>query len=606
MAVPAVAGAALQTGAPVTQTAGPDAITATLVPSLPNTAEICFDREIDNASLGFLPGGTGLLSMLSYETLTGSPATHTRVTSPSDPSTCAPGRGVMAEFNPTRRLDQHTLIAVPEGAVADLDGDINVPAQLPLTGSTLAPTAGAIVGPKLTSVTTNATLNNATFTYDRPIDTSVGALPANAFGAGSAGNFGFETVSGQTLPAPAVGSLPNLGLLSLAGLVTGTPDAFTGTIVGAANTTAGTGSVTVHFPRATDLGGGASVTQAKRWVSDFGAVRSAQTDLIGPSILPGNRAPSTLDVIGKGDAKTERPDLLSAVPVAGQPGVFDLTYDTAVVTLGIGQPILTMAVTEEGQLAPGIVAARPNNQPNVVRVAYLTAFIPGLQAALQANLVKIIDFGGAAIDLSIGQFSSPGAVDIATVKRQAGYSSAPDVTGVKIDRVNDQATVSVDEPVVAVDPIGNTFPQVPVGLLATDSAFNLPNEFLAAPGILFANNGLSFVTQYSHPDIENSNGVVVGQWFGTIDALLPMADPTAGPGGWGVAGWGRGRAPPPPRGPPPGGPSPPPAPRGGGAPPRAAPPPPPAPRPRRPRGFGPGRGCGRRSGVHAGRRHGPV
>jgi hypothetical protein len=506
MAAPGMAQGAIQANAPVTQTQGPDVLSAALVPSLPNTAEICFDREIDNASL--TPLGPSL-GMIGYRAMTGTPNTSARVVSPSDPSSCGAGRGVLAEFPAAlalggTRLDQHTAIAVPEGMVADLDGNINVPSQAALSGSTLQPVNGATVGPKLVSATIHATLNNITYTYSRPIDATFAAL--------NPGNFGFETQSGQT--SGVFGTLP-----ALAGAVIGIPDLVTGGVVGVAGN-----SVTVHFPRATDAPNGASVTGARRIFSNFGAVNTAQFDLIGGFNT------STLDVITRNGGDTERPDLIGATPVANQPGVWDLKYDTTVITVPIGQPLLTWAIDEEGTPYPGIVAGRPGNKPDVVRVAFLNNYLPNA-AALAQNIVRVTDLGGAAIDFMLAEFSSPGSIDVRTVNQTAGFSSAPDLASLAIDRNNDTATWTFDEPATAVSPSLIGLPSINAQLLRVDSAFNLANELLAlnAIGALMGTTAdqKSLITSYTHDQALHANGGVFGQWFGGgINQLLPVADPT--------------------------------------------------------------------------------
>ena len=58
---------------------------------------------------------------------------------------------------------------------------------------------------------------------------------------------------------------------------------------------------------------------------------------------PNAAYPSSLDVVGRNGgngASTGHPDLQSATPVAGSPGVYDLHYDRAVVSANLFNPIL--------------------------------------------------------------------------------------------------------------------------------------------------------------------------------------------------------------------------------------------------------------------------
>lgn len=510
LAVPGVAGASLQAGAPVTKTTGLDMQSAAIVPGLNNTVEICTDGIVDNASLNpasFVAQG--------YEWFWQIPASNARTVSSGDPSSCQVGKGILLEFTdpilgglPASLLGDFTSIAYNGGGVLDDQNHGMVPGVVPLTGSFRTPIPGASVGPQLVSVTKQVGLNNLTFNYNRPILTDSAPLP---WGVDiNPANFYFETASGNT------GVLPGLNLIGsgLAKGVQGIADGVTGDIVGQSAT-----SVTVHFPTA--AAGGASVADAKRVVADAGAVVAAAEPTA-----------SSLDVVtlgtGAAAGTTQRPDLISAKPVAGQPWVYDLQYDTAVTTLdGVLTPLI-LAINEEGLPLPGLATARPGNDATKVRVQFLPGILAGSGLldidSADRQVVRIVDLGGGVIDFGgLAEFSSPASIALRTMNQKAGFTSAPDLTGVKVDRASDQAKYAFDEMPRSIVPgiLGPLSGILQFSLVQEDTSINLPNELFlpALLGNLLGRTDDSLILQYTHDQALNANGGAMSP-LSVFDSLL--------------------------------------------------------------------------------------
>ena len=505
LVAPGVANAALQANAPFTTTSSPDVRSAKIVTATPNTAQVCFDQPIQppptavpiggtgggfTGPTGIVPGislrGYGLTSPASV--VGGVPPIAAKV-EVGDPNCLRLTFPVVSGAN--SYVSDQTLIEVQPSAVQDLAGRNNAPGSAMLDGSTITPLAGATVGPDLVQAVPDGTANTVTFFYN----TGITPIPVGANGA----FWQFYTSSGNTATGPITGDF-----------VTGQ----------------GANWVTVHFP--VGSAGGASVLDAVRLISQPLAVFRAN---------PFNLFPSAWDVTdyqGGNGGTTERPNLLSATPVANLPGVYDLKYDKVVFAsstsvlpgcIAIPENPWNLNPTGAQLLGLGYIGrslGRPNQDPKTIRVSFNTSGLGGPLGGLggvdsirDQKVVEIADLGdliglGCVTNMTGSASSSGGEVNVRTAHMQKGFTEGPDLSGFTVDQANGTGTYAFDQD---VNPL--SFQQAQNALLKTDSLFNIP--VLPFPGsalgqLLNANLPTDkLVVQFDQDQLsDTTGGVIVG------------------------------------------------------------------------------------------------
>lgn len=520
LVAPGVANAALQANAPFTTTSSPDVRSAKIVTATPNTAQVCFDQAIQPPPLAVPIGGTG-------GGFTGPggivPGIHLRgyglTTAASAPLGVPPiaAKVEVGDANCLRLtfpvvsgannyITDQTVIEVEPGAVQDQAGRNSAGGSAMLDGSTITPLAGATVGPDLVQAVPDGTANTVTFFYN----TGIAPIAVGAPGA----LWAFYTSSGNTATGPIQG------------------DFITGQ---------GANWVTVHFP--VGSAGGASVLDAVRLTSFPLATFRAN---------PFNFFPSGWDVIdyqGGNGGVTERPNLQSATPVAGLPGVYDLKYDkvvfassTSVLPGCIAVPENPWNVTSAAQaLGLGFIGrslGRPNQDPKTIRVSFNTpglgGVLPGaggVDSITDQKIVEIADLGdliglGCVTNMTGSTSSSRGEVNVRTANMQKGFTEGPDLSGFSVDAANGTATYRYDQTVAA-----GTFQQAQNALLKSDSLFNIPA--LPFPGsalgqLLGQPAGNALTVQFDQDQLsDTAGGIVAGPGnLSLIGIALPLTDLT--------------------------------------------------------------------------------
>ena len=459
LVLPGAAHASVQAGATPLQTAAPDVVSAA-VAAAPNQATLCFDQEVRAPSPGFFGvsplAGTDVVPITLADksvgfTETGGNGTFLRgihlrsygLTGslvPQQPIISNPiaarveGSCLRLYFLPIwgAGLADNSLVEVEPGAVQGAAGQANTPGAAALDGSTLVALKGETTGPKLVRVTPDNGARTVTYSYAAPVV----AMPACGAGAAACPRgvdpaaFGYYTASGN----------PTGGRLA-------------GAIV-----SSGTNSITVRFPAAPAGQGPGSGT---RFFSMPGAVVRNN---------PNAAYPNSLDVVGpKGGngAATDHPDLQSAVPVPGMPGAYDLHYDAAVVPANPAPGIVPgcLAVPENPSAKgvplniPGVgmmghSLGRPGSDPRTIRISFTAIpgsdVTPGVEALQDAKIVRVVDLGdgaavGCATGLRSGLTSSRGEADVRTPPMQKGFTEAPDLVSVVVDRAAGSMTFSFDQ-----------------------------------------------------------------------------------------------------------------------------------------------------------------
>ena len=300
-----------------------------------------------------------------------------------------------------------TLVTAAGSAAQDLAGRVSTPGSAPLDGSYLTPRAGQTTGPQLLATRADLTLNTITFTYSRPLSTLAAIDPTR---------FAFITASGA--------------------LVAGDP-AVTPFVAGR--------NVTIAFPA------GFSTTDAARVVVLAGTVRSRTQEL-----------PNSQDVTG---GATELPDLVSATPVAGLPGVYDLVYDTkvAATTATVAN---CRAVLEDGAEHTGVTLGRPAEDERTIRVAFA---MPARRS--DAKIVRVVDDGGCTVSQTISAPSSRGLAAVRATSMMPGFTDGPDLLDIGLNGTDGLATFRFDEEIDPATAVAAGFSLVhPDGLLTNDGA----------------------------------------------------------------------------------------------------------------------------------------
>jgi hypothetical protein len=291
---------------------------------------------------------------------------------------------------------------------------------------------GQTTGPKLLRAVPDDQARTITFVYAAPV------YPLPTCGAGqsatcpkgvSPGDFGYYTAE----------SNPSGGHVG---------DAITGSTAN---------SVTVHFPQASADAGPESGT---RYFSMPGAVVRNN---------PNAAYPSSLDVVGRSGgngASTDHPDLQSATPVVGQPGVYDLHYDRAVVSANPTGILPGCLAVPENPMEKGVDLSipgvgmighslgRPGRDAKTIRISFNQSAGsntgPGVESLQDSKVVRVIDLGdaaaiGCALNLRTGLTSSRGEADIRIAPMQKGFTEAPDLVGVGVNRANGTMTFAFDQ-----------------------------------------------------------------------------------------------------------------------------------------------------------------
>jgi hypothetical protein len=177
-------------------------------------------------------------------------------------------------------VTRYTIASVQVGAVMDEAEEGNVPATVPLDGSTVAQGAqNSTDGPDLMSIRTLDTLERVQFNFDEQIDEN---------GSANASKFGYYTLDGKKVPARSV-------------------------------ITAEDNGVTVEFDRQTE--------EASLFYAESGAIRNSKG------------IESTAGSVGE---RTTAPDLVSVSNVIGETQ-FDFSFDDSVSDIDLAKFVLYAA-----------------------------------------------------------------------------------------------------------------------------------------------------------------------------------------------------------------------------------------------------------------------
>gem|GEM_PF-6782833 len=322
--------------------------------------------------------------------------TGTDVTGTANPLPPASAASIPAELNCTSltfpagtNLAGFSTLAVQSGAVSPPGGGAGTNPQgaVALTGGDVAPGAGRTSAPNLTSTAVASVQGGTevTFTFDKLITQAGAGAPVFA-------RFGFYTAAG--LPVLAT------------------------SLVTVSDKSVKVGFVTAVAATARVFAGNTAVTLAGQ--VDQG---NAATALSGAgTVAPG----------------TTVPDLVSATRVPSLQATFDLVYDQNVTSTAL-QAVSCEADTPAGRFGGTAAVVQ---SATTIRVTFGTL---AASAGADAEVVRINDLGGCAVDTSLQGLSSVGAAAIQNKDHTPGFTSGPDLTGCAAPAGGTDVTYGFDE-----------------------------------------------------------------------------------------------------------------------------------------------------------------